>query len=309
MSWSSDAFIGKAQLYVERGLEEEDAATRAWWFHFAVEPMIRAMVATLHPVLLAHPQSVESLLSAVGEGEADTTLIRTRGINETIEQAARLPSFTPEVREASSRLIVRRNAECHGPDAEFEDIEEDAWMPDFLILAVSFCDECELELERFVGEGYAQLAGELAAQTVAEAEAEVKKLVAEARKRPNRPASPPEWTMLEKTSGEVLWFVECPACKNRGQMTGTRVHVGAPRFDGDELNQPVTIAGRRFACPYCELQLEGTAQLVAAHLPTTTQTSDYLDPYEALNLDPVEEVSSRGMYIVDPDEGMEYEDE
>ena len=65
MAWSSEAFIAKARCYIERGLEATDDTVRAWWFHFAVEPLVRATVAAIHPALLADPRHVDSLLSAV----------------------------------------------------------------------------------------------------------------------------------------------------------------------------------------------------------------------------------------------------
>jgi hypothetical protein len=309
MSWTTDEFVGKACLYVERGLEAEEAAEKAWWFHFAVEPMIRATVSTIHPVVLADPRSVESLLAAVGEAEADSAGIRTRGLAEITEYATRLEPVTMEVKNAAGRLIVRRNAECHGSTAEFENLGEERWMPDFLILATAFSKQCKLELKSFVGEGYAEQAEELEKQTIAEAEAEVAKLIAEARKRPLEEVEPSAITMIEKTSGEVQWAVDCPACEKRGKMAGTRVHVGAARFDGDELSQPVSIAGRSFACPHCGLRLQGTAQLVAAELPATTTTYDYVDPFEALQIDVVEEANNQGLHVIDPGEGPEYEDE
>lgn len=309
MNWSTEAFVGKARLYVERGLGAEEDALKAWWFHFAVEPMLRSMVATIHPVLLADPRSVESLLAAAADKDSDSAVVRVRGVKEVIELALRLDSFSPELQDAASRLVVRRNAECHGPSGAFADLEEEEWMPDFLMLATAFCDECGLELDAFVGAGYAETAAELAEKTVAEAEAEVAKLIAAAKKRPITDGDLPEWTMVEKTSGEVRWRVKCPACENAAIMTGGRVHVAEARFDGDELSQQVTVAGRQFACPHCSLELEGTAQLVAAGLKATTTTYDWLDPYEALGLDPVEEASSRGLYIIDPDEGRPYEDE
>jgi hypothetical protein len=309
MSWSSEKFIGKANLYVERGLATDDDAMKAWWFHFAVEPMLRAMVATIHPVLLADPRSVEALLAAVGEEDGESALVRTRGVKELIELSLRLDSVDPELKESASRLIVRRNVECHGPTAAFENLGEGEWMPDFLMLAGAFCAECGLELADLVGAGYAETAAELTEKTVAEAEAEVAKLIAAAKKDPKPDGESPVWTMVEMTSGEVRWVVGCPACEQQGVTSGSRVHVGEARFDGDELSQQVTVAGRRFECSHCGLKLAGTAQLVAAGLPATTTTHDWLDPYEALGLDPVEEASSRGLYVIDPEEGPEYEDE
>ncbi len=310
MSWTTDEFVGKARLYVERGLEAEEPAVKAWWFHFAVEPMIRAMVSTVHPVVLADPRSIESLLAAVGETETDSAVIRTRGLAEITEYSTRLEPVTVEVKDAAVRLIVRRNAECHGPTAEFEDLGEERWMPDFLILAAAFCKQCGRELESFVGNGYAEQAEELEKQTITEAEAEVAKLIAEAKKRPLEKVEVSMITMVEKTSGEVLWAVDCPACEKRGEMAGMRVHVGAARFDGDELSQPVSVAGRSFACPHCGLKLQGTAQLVAAELPASMTTHDYVDPFEALHIDVVEEANNQGLQVIDASyEGQEYEDE
>lgn len=310
MSWSTEEFVGKARLYVDRGLDAEDAALRAWWFHFAVEPMVRAMVATINPVVLADPRSIDSLIAAVGETETDPKLVRTRGLAEITDYVTRLESVTVEVRDATGRLIARRNAECHGPGAEFAELGEARWMPDFLILATAFCGQCEVTLEDFVGPGYAGQAEELEKKTIAEAKAEVAKLIAEAKQRPLEDVEPSNVVMVEKTSGEVLWAVDCPACEKRGEMTGYRMHVGAARFDGDELSQPVSVSGRRFSCPHCGLKLEGTAQLVAAELPAATTTYDYLDPVEALNIDVVEEATNQGLHVVDPEyEGREYEDE
>lgn len=310
MSFSAEAFIGKAHTYVERGLDAESDALKAWWLHFAVEPMLRAMVASIHPVLIADPRSVEALLMAAGKGGSDAALVKSRGLKELIELALRLDSFTPELKEAASRLVVRRNAECHGANAAIEELEEGEWMPDFLMLASAFCDECDIELRDFVGSGYAETAAELAKETVADAEAEVAKLIAAARKSPAPDGEHLDWgRMVKGTKGDARWPVKCPACEASAMMSGSRVHVAEPRFDGDELSQQTTLAGRNFACPECGLRLQGTAQLVAAGLKATTTTYDWIDPYEALGLDPVEEASSRGLHVIDPDEGHPYEDE
>lgn len=91
-------------------------------------------------------------------------------------------------------------------------------------------------------------------------------------------------------------------------MSGARVHVASPRFDGDELSQLVTIAGRTFLCAQCALELRGRDQLAAAGMPATVRTSDQLDPYDTLNLDPAEEAEARGLHVVDPSD-FEFQDE
>lgn len=308
MTWSADTYIAKARCYVERGLETTDDAMRAWWFHFSIEPLLRAAVSTIHPVLLADPRSTESLLSAVGPDAATDAVVRSRSINEVLELALRLKSFQGEVKEAAARLLLRRNAECHGPVAAFQDLQEDAWMPDFLLVASASCVATGVDLAGLVGPGYAAQAAELAATIGAEVEATVKRLLAEARKRERVDVPPLSWTMVERVDGNVLWVVRCPACDGQGQMSGARVHVGSPRFDGDELSEPVTVAGRRFLCAQCGLELKGRAQLFAAGLPATIRTSDHLDPYEILNLDLAEEAEARGLHIIDPDD-FEYRDE
>jgi hypothetical protein len=308
MTWSAETYIAKARCYVERGLEATDDSLRAWWFHFAVEPLLRAVVSKVHPALLADSRSVDSLLAAVGADLTPDAVVRSRPINEVLELAVRLRSFQTEVKEAAARLLLRRNVECHGPEAAFPGVPEDAWMPDFLMVAAACCSAADVDLAGLVGEGYTTHARELAASARADVERVVTALIAAARRREAVDVPATGWTMAERVDGNVIWVVTCPACGGQGQMSGSRVHVGSPRFDGDELSQPVTVAGRRFSCARCGLELKGRAQLSAAGLPATVRTSDHLDPYEVLNIDLAEEAEARGLHVVDPAD-FEYQDE
>ena len=308
MTWSAEAYIAKARCYIERGLDSTDDAVRAWWCHFAVEPLLRAVVAGVHPALLADSRSVDSLLSAVGVDLTRDTVVRSRSINEVLDLAVRLRSFHTEVKDAAARLLLRRNIECHGAEASFPNLPEDSWMPDFLTVAAACCRAVDIDLAGLVGEGYAAHAAELAASARADVEQVVAKLISAARRREVVDAPSTGWKMIERVDGNVIWVVVCPACRGEGQMSGSRVHVGSPRFDGDELSQPVTIAGRRFSCDRCGLELKSRAQLSAAGLPATVRTSDHLDPYEVLNIDLADEAEARGLQVVDPSD-FEYRDE
>lgn len=308
MTWSPETYIAKARCYVERGLEAMDDSQRAWWFHFAVEPLLRAVVSKAHPALLADSRSVDSLLSAVGVDLTPDAVVRSRPINEVLDLAVRLSSFRPEVKDAAARLLLRRNVECHGPEAAFPSLHEDAWMPDFLMVASACCLATDIDLAGLIGEGYATHAKELAASARADVEQTVTALVSAARMRQLTEAPAKGWTMMERRDGNVIWVVKCPACGDEAHMSGSRVHVGSPRFDGEDLSQPVTVAGRRFACTRCGLELTGRAQLSAAGLPATIRTSDYVDPFEVLNIDVAAEAEARGLHVVDPSD-FEYQDE
>ena len=48
--------------------------------------------------------------------------------------------------------------------------------------------------------------------------------------------------------------------------------------------------------------------LVAAGLPDVFETLDAVDPYEALTLDPAEEVERMGLVVLDPDWEPDFDD-
>lgn len=309
MTWSETLYLGKAKTYIERGLEAEDEAVRAWWIHFSIEPLIRAAVASVHPALLADPRHVDSLLLAVGVTEHADTITRSRGLKELVEIAQQISILDGEAGRCAARLLLRRNEECHGPAAALESVRDSEWLPDFLRVAASCAATLSIELGAIVGQGYAAHARDLAEQSRADTEATVQRLIAEARKRDKLDPPPSAgWSLVEQSSGEVFWVQTCPACGAEGQMEGARVHVGGPRFDGEELTRPVTVAARRFSCPTCRLELTGQLQLSAAGLPATTRHSDWVDPYDALQLDPAEEAEARGLQVIDPSD-FEYMDE
>ena len=51
------AFLGKATRYIERGVAEApDSEQHAYWLHFAIEPLLRAAVAHVHPAFRGSAQ-------------------------------------------------------------------------------------------------------------------------------------------------------------------------------------------------------------------------------------------------------------
>jgi hypothetical protein len=63
----------------------------------------------------------------------------------------------------------------------------------------------------------------------------------------------------------------------------------------------VSVASDSFDCEHCGLQFPERPMLLVAGLPDLFETSEPVDPYVALTLDPAEEVERMGLLVVDPD--------
>ncbi len=314
MTWSPDQFVAKAKCYIERGLREDPGtATRAWWFHFSVEPLLRAAVAKKHPALLANPRSIGGLMAALGEEPLGVKLPLSRGLGELLKDIVPLivPGFDDNLARRAATLIARRNSELHGPDAAFEGLGDEEWMSDFLRVALAICSYLQKALDDLVGVGFAEHARAIADEDEAATKHLVGRLLTEAQSRFAGPKVGPYSGVMTLVydGGAVTRFVPCPACEQPGALSGRSVHQGPARLEEGLLSRAVTVAASRFQCKHCGLHLVGGAQIGAAGLQDTFESVDELDPWEALGLDAAEEVERMGLIVIDPDEGRGYEDE
>lgn len=312
--WTPEQFYAKAKLYIDRGLTE-GSTLRAWWLHFAVEPLLRAVVAKRHPILLAGRDSLNGMLVALGEDPLADGAVTSRMTSELVTRV--IPKVLgvtqwPKTMETRAELLIeRRNAECHSPDAAFEGLAEGSWLPDFLRVAAVCCDYLGTPLEDLIGEALAQQARDIAAEDDEKVRRLVERLIAEAKARPLTGATSAfaGTEFVVKTDGTAIKLVPCPACRNEAELGGRPFAKGPIRVQDGSLEQRVTIAAGSFECPSCELRLVGGPQIVAAELEATFETTEYIDAWQELGLDVTEELERQGLHVVNPEDAWGYQDE
>src|SRR5438876_12424918 len=72
MLWDKDALLRKAKSYIQRAFENEsrDSELFPFWATIGLEFVGRAVLVSVHPSLLADPQTPEAVLFACGIGDA-----------------------------------------------------------------------------------------------------------------------------------------------------------------------------------------------------------------------------------------------
>lgn len=275
----------------------------AYWLHFAVEPLLRAAVAHAHPALVADPRSDTTLLAILGVIAPDEpAAMRSRTASSLVRLLGAIDArrFDAQFARRISTFLDRRNTEAHAEAAAMTAVGG-GWRDDFLRVAKTLCDFADTRLNTVLGEGLAEMAENLSERDQAAVAAEVKRLLAEAKARHVGEVEPSGLLEATYRDGRVVRAVDCPACTNQAYLTGWPIRRGDPVLVDGELVRRVAVATRRFDCPHCELALPDRPLVVAADLPDLWETDEPVDPYEALTLDPTEEVERMGLIVVDPE--------
>jgi hypothetical protein len=299
---TAQAFLNKATGYVGRGVDQPaDSEQYAYWLHFAVEPLLRAAVAKVHPVLLADPRSDASILVALGVRVAADTATRSRVASSLVKLLGVIDAqrFGPDFATRVDRFIDRRNVEAHGDVAAMAGVAG-GWRDEFLRLATTLCEFIGVPLQQVLGHGLATVAAQLTERDERAVKAELERLLKLARARMIGTVPATGFEETQFASGMVVRAFACPVCDNEAYVTGWAISESGPLVDAGVLVRRVTVASRSFRCEHCELTLADRPLLVAAGLPDVFETSSHVDPYEALTLDPTEEVERMGLHVVDP---------
>jgi hypothetical protein len=91
-------------------------------------------------------------------------------------------------------------------------------------------------------------------------------------------------------------------------LTGWPIRRSDPVVKDGDLVRRVSVASHSFECEHCGLKLPERPLLVAAGLPDVFETTDPVDPFEALTLDPAEEIERMGLMVVDPSWEPDFDD-
>lgn len=300
---SCSLLVAKCRRYVERATAASSTSEEhVYWMHHSLEPLIRAAAASVHPVLLADPQSDAALLAAVGRPVDGRP--KSRSVSALVTLLARIDPVRFDREFATRTLLIldRRNIEAHDPSPAMATAPT-GWRDDLLRLFRPLCTFIGVKEGDVIGSELAAFAAQLAETDTKKVEAAVNRLIAEARSREVKPDGGPAFEEAWFRDGRFVRAWKCPACDLRGALSGWSMLTGPVVLDDGELLRHITVAASSFECGHCDLRLGERALIVAAGLPDSWGTSDPVDAYEALSLDPAEEIERMGMFVVDRDDG------
>jgi len=150
---SPDALYAKSQLYVRRGFRakgDDEFEEYQLWASLALELMGKAVLANVHPSLVADPQHYESLFAACGRDlspdvrtiTAKTLFIRLGHIDKAFD--ARHQKFCEQI-------SLRRNAELHSGESPFSGMTPELWEREYWGAVVVLLKMQEENLDAWLG--------------------------------------------------------------------------------------------------------------------------------------------------------------
>jgi len=149
MNWSYEALLDKAVVNAKRAFEGENRESElfAFWATLSLEFLGRAVLAKIHPSLLADPQTPESVLYACGVSSpkqaksvaAKTVFLRCKII---------VPGFSEADFGLCMMLMDRRNEELHSGIPGFEDLNLERWLADYYRIVKKLLGHLGLDLSR-----------------------------------------------------------------------------------------------------------------------------------------------------------------
>ena len=273
MLWDKDALLGKAKSYIQRAFEDEsrDSDRFPFWGTIGLEFVGRAVLAGVHPCLLADPQSPEAVLFACGIGDASNA----KSVHaKTVFARCGLivVDFTKSDFAFCMSLMERRNEELHTAAAAFEGFSTEKWLADYYRVLEKLLKHLKLDLAGVLTDGDAKAATQMVAAASKALLAEVKKKVADHKtafgtlrpetiveRRSAFKLKPPSFRGPTKT-------VKCPACNEDCLVSGEIVRSTDPKLAGDELFWESIVLPNILRCDVCGLELKGHEALHIAEV-------------------------------------------
>lgn len=294
---SPDALYAKSQLYVRRGLRakgEGEFEEYQLWASLALELLGKAVLASVHPSLVADPQHYESLFAACGREispdvktiNAKTLFIRLGHIDKAFD--ARHQKFCAQV-------SLRRNAELHSGESPFSGMKPELWEREYWGAVVVLLEVQHGNLEEWLGADDAKAPSEI----VEKANEARRWAVADRIKRATEDflakyKDPEQRKKVIAQADHFRWWEQrgkihlladsdkrekCPSCGANALLLGSVFHEEILDETADESSYMEIVekhfSVEEFFCPACGLHLFGTDEIAAAGLTDVfTETED-----------------------------------
>lgn len=301
-AFSADALWAKSKVMVERALRARDSADPgefAIWSSIAVELLGKSVLARVHPVLVADPESFANVLSAFGlRDHPDKKSIQAKTLFDRLHMLDPT-AFNADTKRDCSRLATLRNAELHSGETPASDADERSWVPGFWRAAKVLVQMSGRTLEDWVGADETVRAVEIIANA-----SNLRRLTVEARiarrrreffvrfsahsadhvaaQEVSRRQPPPR---VVSHGADAVAPEQCPACECTGWISGNEIDSEVVRRQSDEMRGGawdeefpefplyetvrVTYETLSFQCFECGLQLDGEDELTFGDVSTS----------------------------------------
>ena len=273
MLWDKDALIGKAKVYIQRAFEAEsrDSELFPFWATIGLEFVGRAVLASVHPSLLADPQTPEAVLYACGIGDAS----KAKSVYaKTVFARCRLivADFTESDFVFCMSLMEKRNEELHTSAAAFESFPTEKWLADYYRVLEKVLKHLDLDLSHVLGDEDVAAATQMVAAAAKALLGEVKKKIANHK---TAYGTLRQETIAERRSAfkvNRMSFqgptknAKCPACGEDCLVSGEIVRSTDPKLTGDQLFWESIVLPNMLRCDVCGLELKGHGALHIAEL-------------------------------------------
>ncbi len=258
--WDEQSLLAKAHVYVERAHEQDrEGPLFAFWCHLAFEPLARAAVARISPMLLADRRAgVAQQLRGLGvEVQGDQRSAPISDVLAICSQA--VPGFQAAF-DAAGRITDRRSVELHTGLAAFEQLDLEDWQPDLFRVADVLLGHLGHSLEYLFGPEEATAARQMIARQDEALREKVQSLIRSAADAfaaltdDEREALTRAAEGVTRTRPRYTRPTRCPACGGPAWRRGELVSTSDPRYDASvgEMTHSDTqrgVASRCIALP------------------------------------------------------------
>jgi hypothetical protein len=285
---SPEALYAKSQLYIQRGFRAKggnDFEEYQLWASLALELLGKAVLASVHPSLVADPQHYESLFAACGRHiSPDVKTITAKTLFFRLGHIEK--AFDTRRQKFCEQVSLRRNAELHSGESPFSGMKPELWEREYWGAVVVLLEMQDGSLSEWLGADDAKAP----AAIVEKANDARKWAVADRIKRAHEDflAKYKDLRQREKIVEQAEGFrwwehrarihtvpdaerrEECPSCRASGVLLGNIFHEEIVDELPDEESYMEVVersfSVEEFFCPACGLHLFGTDEIAAAEL-------------------------------------------
>ncbi|XZF63847.1 MAG: hypothetical protein ACSI46_03670 [Gloeotrichia echinulata DVL01] len=270
-AWNYEGFWSKAKIYIGYGNDvAEDHPLFPFWYFLALELLGRAVLAKVHPVLLADSKD-DSILYAFDRPTK-------KGISISINLVfQRCQSFVTGFTENDCKKCIEwmdlRNIELHTGEPIFNSVKTSKWLADYYRICKILLDSQQKTLDEYFGINRAEAARQAIEALQQNVKSQVNKEINNAK------VYYEQLTTEEIAERDSLLhanlnspdkgtrkIIQCPACSSKGIIQGKIIEFGDLKLIEGELIvvRNISILPTKFECVYCRLSIETNAALHTA---------------------------------------------